>query len=113
MKPEVAWDRSWNICQQRHISRHCVKKQLPSCLIEGLGIRIRMFLGFLDPDSDPLVRGTDLDPSINKEKLILLFCDFFMTFYLIKIMYMYLQKEISRKRKKDIFCWHLEGQGRK
>jgi hypothetical protein len=24
--------------------------------------RIRMFLGFLDPDLDPLVRGTDTDP---------------------------------------------------
>jgi hypothetical protein len=36
--------------------------------------RIRMFLGLLDPDSDPLVRGMDLgmdpdpDPSITKQK---------------------------------------------
>ncbi len=30
--------------------------------------RIRMFLGLLDPDLDPLVRGTDLDPSIIKQK---------------------------------------------
>jgi hypothetical protein len=30
--------------------------------------RIRMFLGILDPDPDPLVRGTDPDPSIIKQK---------------------------------------------
>ncbi len=30
--------------------------------------RIRMFLGILDPDPDPLVRGTDQDPSIIKQK---------------------------------------------
>jgi hypothetical protein len=30
-----------------------------------LRIRIRMILGLLDPD--PLVRGTDPDPSINKQ----------------------------------------------
>ncbi len=32
--------------------------------------RIRMFLGLLDPDPDPLVRGTapDLDPSIIMKK---------------------------------------------
>jgi hypothetical protein len=33
----------------------------------------------------------------------LLFCDFFMTFYLLRLMQMYLQKVIS---KKIIFCWH-------
>ncbi len=33
-------------------------------------IRIHMFLGLLDPDPDPLVRGTDPDPdpSIIKQK---------------------------------------------
>jgi hypothetical protein len=31
-------------------------------------LRIRMFLGLLDPDPDPLVRGTDPDPSIIKQK---------------------------------------------
>jgi hypothetical protein len=33
-------------------------------------LRIRMFLGFLDPDLDPLVRGMvpDPDPSITKQK---------------------------------------------
>jgi hypothetical protein len=38
-----------------------------------LRIRIRqisMFLGLLDPDPDPLVRGTDPDPSIIKQKKI-------------------------------------------
>jgi hypothetical protein len=49
---------------------------------------IRMFLGLLDPDPDPVVRGTDLDPdpSISKQKLyekpkFLLFCDFFLTYH--------------------------------
>jgi hypothetical protein len=43
-----------------------------------------MFLGLQDPGSDPLVRGTDPDPSIIKqekygEPWFLLFSDFFMT----------------------------------
>jgi hypothetical protein len=33
-----------------------------------LRIRISMFFGLLDPDPDPLVRGTDPDPSIIKQK---------------------------------------------
>jgi hypothetical protein len=35
-----------------------------------LRIRIRMFLGLLNPDPDPeqVVRGTDTDPSIIKQK---------------------------------------------
>jgi hypothetical protein len=45
---------------------------------------IHMFLGL--PDPDQLVRGIDPDPdpSIIKQKQLkkLLFCDFFMTFYL-------------------------------
>jgi hypothetical protein len=40
-----------------------------------------MFLGFLDPDPNPLVRGVDPapDPSITKQEIpsFLLFCDFF------------------------------------
>jgi hypothetical protein len=43
--------------------------------IQVLRIRIRirihqihMFLGLLDPDSDPLLRGVDPDPSITKQK---------------------------------------------
>jgi hypothetical protein len=56
-----------------------------------------MFLGHLDPDPDPLVRGMDPDPEpvldpdpdpsvIKQIKLekpsFLFFCDFFLTFYL-------------------------------
>ncbi len=44
--------------------------------------RIRMFLGLLGPDPDPLVQGTNPDP----DPLFLMICDFFMTFYLWKIM---------------------------
>ncbi len=33
-----------------------------------LRIRTPMFLGLLDPDPDPLVRGMDPDPSIIKQK---------------------------------------------
>ncbi len=41
-----------------------------------------------------------------------LYCDFFMTFYLRKIMKMYLQKVIIRKTlKKIVFRWRLEDQG--
>jgi hypothetical protein len=29
--------------------------------------RIHVFLGFLDPDPDPLVRGMEPDPSISKK----------------------------------------------
>jgi hypothetical protein len=31
--------------------------------------RIHMFLGLLDPDPDPLVRGMEPDPSILKQKM--------------------------------------------
>jgi hypothetical protein len=31
-------------------------------------LQIHMFLGLLDPDPDPLVRGMDPDPSIIKQK---------------------------------------------
>jgi hypothetical protein len=37
----------------------------PFCLSQSW---IRMFLGFLDPDSDPFVKGMDPDPSITKQK---------------------------------------------
>ncbi len=40
----------------------------------------------------------------------LLFCDFFKTFYLWKMMQIYLQKLIS---KKNFFCWCLQGHWRK
>ena len=32
--------------------------------------RIHMFLGLLDPDPDPLVRGMDPDPSIIMQKIV-------------------------------------------
>ncbi len=65
-----------------------------------LRIRIIKFLSLADPDPlvrgtdpDPLVRGTDpdSDPSIIKQKwqekpLCLLFCDFYVTFYLRRMM---------------------------
>jgi hypothetical protein len=80
----------------------CRLGYLEAVLRIRIRIRIRMFLGLLDPHPDPLVRGMDPDPSIIKQKivrkiLIVLFCDVFTTFYLWKIMYMYLQKVIIRK----------------
>jgi hypothetical protein len=36
-----------------------------------------------------------------------------LTFYLRKMMQMYLQKVITEKHGKIFFCWSLEGQGRK
>ncbi len=49
--------------------------------------RILMFLGLLDPDPDPLVRGMDQDPSIIKQiskKNLDSYCfvTTFLTFYL-------------------------------
>jgi hypothetical protein len=75
------------------------KSRIKACLgsisncLAVLGILIRqisMFLGLLDPDPDPLVRGMNLDsapdpdPSMAKQKLLeipsfLMFCDFFLT----------------------------------
>ncbi len=42
-----------------------------------------MFFGLLDPDPDPLVRCMDPDhlAKVVRKTLILLFCDFFLTFY--------------------------------
>jgi hypothetical protein len=56
----------------------------------------------MDPDPDPAP-----DPSIIKQKLQekLLFCDFFLTFYLLNK-----QKNLLQKL---IFCWRLEGKWRK
>jgi hypothetical protein len=80
-------------------------------------IRMHMFLGL--PDPDPLVRGMDPDPDpsiISKNSKKNLDSYYFVTLFDFlscwKIMLMYLQKVISR-RKKLIFCWHLEGQWRK
>jgi hypothetical protein len=57
-------------------------------LLESV-FRIRMILDLPDPDS--FVTGTNPDPSIIKQNskknlYFLLFCDFFMTFYLGRIM---------------------------
>jgi hypothetical protein len=45
------------------------QQRAPLLLFQAvLRIRIRMFLGLLDPDPDPLVRGMDPDPSFIKQK---------------------------------------------
>ncbi len=61
--------------------------------LQVLRIRISMFLHLLDPDPDPLVRGTDPppDPSITKQNSkekpqFLLVCYFVITLYLRKMM---------------------------
>jgi hypothetical protein len=78
-----------------------------------------MFLGLLDPDPDPSVRGMNpdpdpiwilLSPSKKSKKNLDSYCfvTFFFDFLSAKIMYMYLQKVISKKTsKKLVFCWHL------
>jgi hypothetical protein len=60
------------------LNRHCQKvpvfrinEQIDTHRVDAAVLRIRMFLGVLDPEPDPLVRGTDPaptpDPSINKQ----------------------------------------------
>jgi hypothetical protein len=78
---------------------------------------IHMFLGLLDPD--PLVRGMDpdpypySDPSIIKQKLqekpwILLFCDFFLTCYLWKMMYVPSKSNMQKNFFfVQFFCWSM------
>ncbi len=39
------------------------EKKLLKTVPPVMGIRTRMFLGLPDPEPDPLVRGTDLDPN--------------------------------------------------
>ncbi len=63
-----------------------------------------------DPNPDPpdsrVFGPLDPDPSI---LLSILFCDFFLTFYLRKMMQMYLQKVICRKTFfKLVFCWLIK-----
>ncbi len=88
---------------------HCIPKVSTNVADPDPIHRIHMFLGLLDPYPDPSVRGMDLDPSITKQKKeekpwLLLLCDFLS----LKMMYMYLQKVISKKLfKKLVFCWHL------
>jgi hypothetical protein len=53
-------------------TNNLLKKEELGKIEPVLRIRIRMSLGLLQPDPDPLVRGTDLDPapdpSIIKQK---------------------------------------------
>jgi hypothetical protein len=74
--------------------------------------RIHMFLGLLDPDPDPLVKGTDPDPSIIKQKLYKnLYSYCFVTSFDFLRLKNDLQKVLSRKTFfKLVFCWRLEGQ---
>ncbi len=55
-----------------------------------------MFLGLLDPDPDPLVRGMDPDPSLSKnsKKNLDFYCFDFLS---LKNDVMYLQKVICKK----------------
>jgi hypothetical protein len=63
-----------------------------------LRIRIHLFLGILNLNPDPSVRGMDsaldLDPSITKQKVRKTLIPDFLS---LKMMYMYLQKVISKK----------------
>ncbi len=72
----MADDSTWKLFQQVEVGYciHIVQRRkkdklkfLPTSQETVLRIRIRMFLGL--PDSDPLVRGTDPDPSIIKQNL--------------------------------------------
>ncbi len=50
-------------------SRNDPARQLPIFFFVSKAVlRIRMFFDLLDPDLDPLVRGTDRDPSFIKQK---------------------------------------------
>ncbi len=60
--------------------------------------RIRKFLDL--PDLDPLSSRKNR----KKNLYFLLFCDFLMTFYLWRMMEMYLQKVITRK-KLEVYFW--------
>jgi hypothetical protein len=56
-----------------------------------------------------------ISKKLDEKPWFLLFYDLFMTFYLWRMMQMYLQKGISIKlsEKKIIYCWHLESHWRK
>jgi hypothetical protein len=77
--------------------------------------RIRMFLGLLNADPDPLIRGTGYGSGsgsfyhlaiIVRKTLIptVLWLLFVLTFYLWKMMSMCLEKVIREKTKKIFFC---------
>jgi hypothetical protein len=63
-----------------------------------------MFLGLLDPDPDPLVRGMDPDPD---PSIIVTFFYFLSLKNYVKV----LSKSNIQKNFfcKLVFCWHLEG----
>ncbi len=77
----------------------------------------------MDPHTDPwgpYLYGSGIpDPPSTSKKMkksldfYLLFCDFFMTFYLWRMMKMYFQKGTIKKLIKIIFCWQFEGHWRK
>jgi hypothetical protein len=82
----------------------------------GSLLRIRMFLGLLDPDPDSLVRGTDPDPlrillssSKNLDSYCLwLFVDFLSLENDVNVP----SKWNKQKNFKLVFCWPLEGKWR-
>jgi hypothetical protein len=54
----------WNSTVTNNMSLATGKSQMFSfCAVLGIQIRIHMFLGFPEPDPDPLVRGMDPDLS--------------------------------------------------
>jgi hypothetical protein len=86
----------------------------PLSLFEAvLRIWVRMFLGFLDPDQDPLIRGMDPDPSIkqngkkNVDSVLWLLFDFLSLKSDVNV------PSKSNKQKnfffKLVFCWRLGG----
>jgi hypothetical protein len=85
----MKFSKEYNLEKHLAIHAHPPTVQVRS-LKAVLRIRIRMFLGLLDPDPDPLVRGMNpirihLSPSKNIKKNLdsyVLLCDIFLTFYL-------------------------------
>ncbi len=75
--------------------------------------RIRIFLSLLDPDQDPIVRGTDPDPSIIKQRktliptVLLLLYDFFSLKNDVNV------ASKSTKQKTFIFSCHTKVHWRK
>ncbi len=72
---------------------------------ESSSIRIRIIIGLLDPDPDPLVRGMDPDanpapdPSITEQNIF--------------ENYVNVPSKSNKPKNfffKFVFCWHLEGQ---
>jgi hypothetical protein len=73
-----------------HFTFHNMKDVVRQCC--GSGSVGSVLLDLLDPDPDPLVRGPGSGSFYHQAKtarttLFLLFCDFFMSLYLQKLMY--------------------------